>query len=148
MLQTFQISLTLSFYESSKLHFVFKNLIKLVHPSALDPEGILMLNSIREIFDLLGIDFESMQFLSEKIDKNSIIDAINNQRKCPALVTAMYDFPTRSFYNGHIMVAAGVKTKTVQHGSSNKQEYFIQCKNSYRDNPNLPGKFHHRYRHQ
>ena len=86
----------------SKLYFVLNGFIKLVHPSALDPKGILMLNSIREIFDLLGIDFESMQFVSEKIEKNSIIDAINDQRKCPAIVAAMYDFSTRSFYNGHI----------------------------------------------
>ena len=107
-----------------------------------------MLNSIREIFDLLGIDFESMQFVSEKIEKNSIIDAINNQRKCPAIVAAMYDFSTRTFYNGHIMVAAGIKTETVQYGSSIKQEYFIQCKNSYRDDPNQSGKFHHRYLHR
>ena len=114
--------MTLSLREPSKFCCVLKNFIKLVHPSALDPKGILMLNSIREIFDLLGIDFESMQFVSEKIEKNSIIDAINNQRKCPAIVTAMYDFPKRKFYNGHIMVAAGVKTETVQHGSLSKQE--------------------------
>ena len=119
-----------------------------MNPSALDVKGILMLNSVREIFDLVGIDFESMQFVSEKIEKKSIIDAINNQRKCPAIVAAMYDFSTRSFYNGHIMVAAGVKTETVQHGSSSKQEYFIQCKNSYRDDTNLSGKFHQRYRHR
>ena len=112
----------------------------------MDPEGILMLNSIREIFDLLGIDFESMQFVSEKIDYSSIIDAINNQKKCPAIVGAQYDFSTGSV-DAHAMVAAGVKTETVQHGSSTKQEYFIQCKNSYRDDPNQSGKFHHRYRH-
>ena len=111
----------------------------------MDPEGILMLNSIREIFDLLGIDFESMKFVPEKFDtQSSIIDAINNQRKCPAIVGANFDFSTGSV-DAHVMVAAGVKTETVQHGSSTKQEYFIQCKNSYRDDPNQPGKFHRRY---
>ena len=111
----------------------------------MDPEGILMLNSIREIFDLLGIDFESMKFISEKFDtQTSIIDAINNQRKCPAIVGANFDFSTGSV-DAHVMVAAGVKTETVQQGLSVKQEYFIQCKNSYRDDPNEPGKFHHRY---
>ena len=113
----------------------------------MDPEGILMLNSIREFFDLLGLNFESMQFVPEKFDTQiSIIDAINNQRKCPAIVGAMYDISTGSV-DAHAMVAAGVKTETVQHGSSSKQEHFIQCKNSYRDDPNLSGKFHHRYRH-
>ena len=111
----------------------------------MDPEGILMLNSIREIFDLLGIHFESMKFVPEKFDtQRSIFDAINNQRKCPVIVGAMFDFSTGSV-DAHVMVAAGVKTETDQHGSSVKQEYFIQCKNSYRDDPNQPGKFHRRY---
>ena len=110
----------------------------------MDPEGILMLNSIREIFDLLGLHFESMKFVSDKFDtQSSIIDAINNRRKCPAIVGAMYDISTGSL-DAHVMVAAGVKTETVQQGV--KQEYFIQCKNSYRDDPNQSGKFHHRYR--
>ena len=109
----------------------------------MDPEGILMLNSIREIFDLLGLNFESMKFVPEKIDTQiSIIDAINRQRKCPAIVGAKFDFSTGAV-DAHVMVAAGVKTETVQHGSSSKQQYFIQCKNSYRDDPNQSGKFHH-----
>ena len=111
----------------------------------MDPEGILMLNSIREIFDLLGLSFESMQFVQDQFDYSSIIDAINNQKKCPAIVGAKFDFSSGSV-DAHVMVATGIKTKTVQHGSSSKQEYFIQCKNSYRDDPNLSGKFHHRYR--
>ena len=114
----------------------------------MDPEGILMLNSIREIFDLLGLHFESMQFVPEKFDtQTSIIDAINYQQKCPAIVGAIYDFSTGSVA-AHAMVAAGVKTETVQNGSSTKKEYFIQCKNSYRDDTNLSGKFHQRYRHR
>ena len=112
----------------------------------MDPEGILMLNSIREIFDLLGIDFESMKFVPEEFPtQEAIIDAIKNQRKCPVIVGTMFDFPTRSVVCRHAMVAAGIKTETVKHGSSSKQEYFIQCKNSYRDDPNQSGKFHHRY---
>ena len=109
-----------------------------------------MLNSIREIFDVIGIYFESMKFVPEKFDtQRSIFDAINNQRKCPAIVGAK--FSTGSV-DVHAMVAAGVKTETVQqftvqHGSSSKQQYFIQCKNSYRDDPNQSGIFHHRHRH-
>ena len=107
----------------------------------MDPEGILMLNSIREIFDLLGIEFESIQFVSEQFDnQTSIIDAINNQRKCPAIVGAIHDISTGSV-DAHVMVAAGVKTETVQDGSSSKQVYFVQCKNSYRDDPNQSGNF-------
>lgn len=105
----------------------------------MDPAGILMLNSIREIFELLGINFEAMKFVAEKIDnQNSIMDAIINQRKCPAIVGGNFDFSTGSV-EVHIMVAAGVKSETV--GISTK--YFIQCKNSYRDDPNESGIFHH-----
>ena len=100
-----------------------------------------MLNSIREIFDIAGIPFESMKFVQEKFDnQNSIIDAINHQKKSPAIVGAKIDFSSRPFTVEcvHVMVAAGVKSKTV--GSSTK--YFIQCKNSYRDDQNQSGKFH------
>ena len=111
----------------------------------MDPEGILMLNSIREIFNLLRLSFQSMQFVPEKFDsQTSIIDAIHNQKKCPAIVGAKFDFSSGSV-DAHVMVATGIKTKNVQHGSSSKQEYFIQCKNSYRDDPNQSGKFQHRY---
>jgi len=100
----------------------------------MDPEGILMLNSIREIFDLVGLSFESMQFVQEKFDtQRSIIDAIHRQRKCPAIVGAKFDFSTGTVENAHVMVAAGVKTETVQ------RKFFIQCKNSYRDDPNQSG---------
>ena len=115
----------------------------------MDPQGILMLNSIREIFDIAGISFESMLFIEAKFnDQNSIIDAIDNQRLCPAIVGAKFNFSAGSIDCVHVMVAAGVKTETVQHGSSTKQVYFIQCKNSYRDDPSLSGKFHQRYLHR
>ena len=107
----------------------------------MDPIGILMLNSIRKIFDIAGISFESMLFIEEKFDnESSIIDAINNQRLCPAIAGAKFDFSTGSIDCAHVMVAAGVKSETV--GSLTK--YFIQCKNSYRDDPNQSGKFHYK----
>ena len=98
-----------------------------------------MLNSIREIFDLLGLHFESMKFVAEKFDnQNLLIDAIVNQKKCPAIVGGNFDFSTGSV-DVHIMVAAGIKSETI--GISTKD--FIQCKNSYRDDPNESGIFHH-----
>ena len=119
-----------------------KLIFKLVHPSSMDPKGILMLNSIREIFESIGIDFDSMRFIVQNFSEpRMIIRAINNQRKCPAIVGAQFDFLTGSV-NAHVMVAAGIKTETVQHGTSIQHEYFIQCKNSYRDDPNQSGKFH------
>ena len=108
----------------------------------MDPKGILMLNSIREIFDIVGISFESMKFVDEKFDnERSIIDAINIQKKCPAITGAKFDFSTRpvTVDCAHVMVAAGVKSETI--GAST--QHFIQCKNSYRDQ-NQPGKFYHK----
>ena len=106
----------------------------------MDPKGIFMLNSIREIFDISGISFESMLFIEANFDdQNSIIDAIDNQKLCPAIVGAKFDFSTRPVTVDcvHVMVAAGVKSETI--GAST--QHFIQCKNSYRDQ-NQPGKFH------
>ena len=106
----------------------------------MDPKGILMLNSIRKIFDIAGISFESMLFIEAKFDdQNSIIDAIHNQRLCPAILGAKFDSSAGLIDCAHVMVAAGVDSVTI--GSLAK--YFIQCKNSYRDDPNQPGKFHH-----
>ena len=99
-----------------------------------------MLNSIREIFDIAGISFESMLFNELFYDQNSIIDAIDNQRLCPAIVGAKFDFSAGLIECAHVMVAAGVKSETV--GSLTK--YFIQCKNSYRDDSNQSGKFYHK----
>ena len=108
----------------------------------MDPQGILMLNSIREIFNIAGISFESMLFIDAKNnDQNSIIDAIVNQKLCPAIVGAKYDFSKHPVTVDcvHVMVAAGVKSETI--GAST--QHFIQCKNSYRDQ-NQPGKFYHK----
>ena len=98
----------------------------------MDPKGILMLNSIREIFDMAGISFESMKFVDEKFDNGqSIINAINIQRKCPAITVYNFDFsknPLGDYVGAHAMVASGVKPELI--GASH---YFIQCKNSYRN---------------
>ena len=107
----------------------------------MDPQGILMLNSIREIFDIAGISFESLLFIAAKFDnESSIIKAIKIQKKCPVIAGAKFDFSTGSIKCVHVMVAAGVKSETV--GSLTKN--FIQCKNSYRDDPSQSGKFHHK----
>ena len=107
-----------------------------------------MLNSIREIFDIVGISFESMKFFDEIFDnERSIIDAINIQKKCPAIAGAKIDFSTRPVTVDcvHVMVAAGVKTDIRQASFLRRQKtkHFIQCKNSYRDDPNQSGKFYH-----
>ena len=104
-----------------------------------------MLNSVREIFDLVGIDFETTSLIPQKFDtQKSIIDAITNKKKYPAIVGGKFDLSSGTVY-AHAMVATGVKTEHVLIGSSVKQQHFIQCKSSDREDPNQPGKFHRRY---
>merc|ERR1719454_1182492 len=49
-------------------HVLQSAISRLVKPSAIDPPGILMLNSIREIFDIAGVPLESMKFVDEKFE--------------------------------------------------------------------------------
>ena len=107
-------------------------------PSAFDEAGIRMLDSIREIFDILDYDFESVEFnLIHYKNFEELAGAIND-RKCPiADVLQKYLFMEFDLYssdkNGsHAMIATGIKNQ-------NGVEY-IQLKNSYADNPNVQGK--------
>ena len=109
-------------------------------PSAFDEAGIRMLDSIREIFDILDIKFESIGFnLIEYKNFEQLTDAIDNG-KCPiADVLQNYLFMEFDQYssdkNGsHAMVATGIKEKN--------GVKFIQLKNSYADDPSMQGKIH------
>ena len=117
-------------------------------PSAFDDAGIRMLDSIREIFDILDIKFESVGFkLVEYKNFEELNKAINDD-KCPIIdVLEKYlEFDPWCFEilefdlyfsdkNGsHAMIATGIKNK-------NGIEC-IQLKNSYAENPNEQGKVH------
>ena len=99
-----------------------------------------MLDSIREIFDILDIKFESIGFnLIDYKNFEQLTDAIDNG-KCPiADVLQNYLFMEFDQYssdkNGsHAMVATGIKEKN--------GVKFIQLKNSYADDPSMQGKIH------
>ena len=88
-----------------------------------------MLDSIREIFDIIGIRFESVGFnwiIYE--NEKDLIDGINN-RKCP-VVDVLTSYYSSEKNGGHVMVATGMKKGK------------IQLKNSFADNPNEQGKVH------
>ena len=93
-----------------------------------------MLDSIREIFDLLGVDFESIQFKWIKYkNEKDLVDGINNG-KCPVVdVLKKYLYSTDT-NESHVMVATGIKE---ENGVKN-----IQLKNSFADNPDEQGKVH------
>ena len=103
-------------------------------PSAFDEAGIRMLDSIREIFDILDFDFESVDFdLIQYNNFDELKNAINN-KKCPiADILKEYIYPAEKG-GSHVMVATALKNK-------NGCEY-IQLKNSFADNPNEQGKVH------
>ena len=123
----------------SDIHF------QLVFPSAVDPAGILMLISIRKVFELIEIKPESIQFEKEEFNSQNIIDALSNEpKKCPVITAADFtDFfnfgvvPTSS----HAMVTAGVLkgSEFIQTNTSLANYCFIKCKNSYGNNPAQQG---------
>ena len=102
-------------------------------PSAFDEAGIRMLDSIREIFDILNIEFESVGFkLIEYNNFEQLSFAIKN-RKCPVVdVIQAHIDPSGQRGSSHCLVATGIQKK-------NDIEY-IQLKNAYADNPNEKGK--------
>ena len=101
-------------------------------PSAFDEAGIRMLDSIREIFDILEFEFESVDFELIKFNNfEELAGAINND-KCP-IADVLREYINPAVKGGsHVMVATGIKNE-------NGIEY-IQLKNSYADNPNEQGK--------
>ena len=125
--------------------FFFEIYLKLVYPSAIDPAGILMLRSIRKVFELLGIQPESIQFQKEEFNGQNIIDALRNEpQKCPVITAADFtdyfvsqEAPTL----GHVMVTAGALkgSEFIPTNTSLANQWFIKCKNSYGNDPTQPG---------
>ena len=118
---------------------------QLIYPSAVDPAGILMLRSIRKVFELLGIQPESIQFQKEEFNGQNVIDALRNEpQKCPVITAA--DF-TDYFVSqgaptlGHVMVTAGALkgSEFIPTNTSLANQWFIKCKNSYGNDPTQPG---------
>ena len=90
-------------------------------PTAFDEAGIRMLDSIREIFDIIGIRFESIGSNYDEYTEFKQLVAALKAGKCPVIGV-----------DSHAMVATGIKNK--------RGVQYIQLKNSYADNPNKPGK--------
>ena len=90
-----------------------------------------MLDSIREIFDILGVDFESIQFKWIKYkNEKDLVDGIKNG-KCP-VADVLKSYYSSDTNGSHVMVATGIKD---ENGVKN-----IQLKNSFADNPDEQGK--------
>ena len=100
-----------------------------------------MLESIRDIFNTANIQFESINFSAQEINgPNVMIDFIENDKKTPVVSACNPQFCQTTgqwLLNAHAMVATGIKIEVI--GGQTKQ--FLQCKNSYRDDPNVSGIF-------
>ena len=98
-----------------------------------------MLDSIREIFDILGLSFESVTFGFDSYhdkDAKCLDDAIYKEDKCPVVVVRDNFFdPNASEFTSHAMVAAGVEDGY----DEDEGQVWIQLKNSYRDDPGQEG---------
>ena len=103
----------------------------------MDPAGILMLRSVRIVFEMLGLQPESIKFKKEEFNSDNLIKALTeNPKKCPAIVT----FNLFGVLSPHIMVATNaLKGNELTRESKLKEQWFINCKNSYRDEISEPG---------
>jgi len=105
----------------------------------MDAAGILMLRSVRIVFEIKP---ESMNFIKERFNSDDIIVALTEQpKKCPAIVT----FNLYGDRSPHVMVATNA-LKGIDFIQGNESgvealcnEWFINCKNSYRDYEEEPG---------
>ena len=105
----------------------------------MDPAGILMLRSVRIVFEKVGILPESIKFKKEEFNSTNLIKALSeNPKKCPAIVT----FDILGARSPHIMVATNaLKGKEFTSDPLLREKWFINCKNSYRDDVSEPGTF-------
>ena len=92
-----------------------------------------MLDSVREIFDILNIGFESVGY--ELIEFKNFEELANgiNDGKCP-VVEVRREYYSEDKDGSHAMVATGIKEIN--------GVKFVQLKNSFADNPNEQGKVH------
>ena len=103
------------------------------------PAGILMLRSVRIVFEKNGIRPESIKFKKEQFNSLTLVKALTEKpKKCPAIVT----LDILGDCSPHIMVATNAsKGKDFTHDPLLSEKWFINCKNSYRGEISEPGKF-------
>ena len=108
----------------------------------MDPPGILMLRSVRIVFEMIGLKPESMKFIKEEFNASNLVKALTEEpKKCPVIVTFHLD----GNHYSHIMVATNA-LKGIEFipgegpvADNLRNKWFINCKNSYRDDTSEPG---------
>ena len=104
----------------------------------IDPPGIDLLKSIEDIFRQNGFLEKRPHFEVHEINTVARLKhhfTYNQSRVsmaiCPAIIACQFSNPPVA----HAMVATGINRKIV----NSKHVDFVQCKNSYRDDPSQPG---------
>ena len=109
-----------------------------------------MLGSVRKVFELLDINPESIPFRKEEFSGQNIIDALRNEpKKCPVITAADFTdyFISRNVQDirsHHAMVIDGALkgSEFIPSNTILADQWFIQCKNSYGNDPTQPGEIH------
>ena len=91
---------------------------------------------------MIGVEPESINFVKEEFNSGNLVEALTKQpKKCPAIVT----FNLTGDLSPHIMVATNA-LKGIEFiqgdgpfAESLRNKWFINCKNSYRDDIEEPG---------
>ena len=108
-------------------------IIKLTYPSSIDPPGICLLKSIQDIFCKVGLSENRPTFQIHEI--NTVEKLKTHLMKVPTCICPVIIAYQFSNHIAHAMVATGIRPNRI----NNKQEDFVQCKNSYRDDTSQPG---------
>ena len=93
---------------------------------------------------MIGMKPESIQFEKEEFNGQNIIGALTVEpRKCPVITAADFSdfFKARIKPESHAMVTAGALkgSEFIPANTSLADQWFIKCKNSYGNDPTLPG---------
>ena len=101
-----------------------------------------MLRSVRIVFEKIGLKPESVKFIKHQFNADNLVKALTEQpKKCPAVVT----LDLAGDRSPHVMVATNaVKGSDFIFGNEPinealRDQWFINCKNSYRDDISEPG---------
>ena len=120
--------------------------MKLTLPSAFDDAGILMLDSIREVFHIAGMIVaqprsktkNTVSFQYEQHSSHHELIRTITEGKCPVVQCSprLYkNISDESSTIEHVMVATGIEKST-------EGKNFIQLKNSHQEDPSEQGIIH------
>ena len=113
----------------------------------MDPPGIFMLRSVRIVFEMIGLKPESMKLIKHDLNADNLVQALNEYpKKCPAILTINLEtYRENGDLSPHIMVASNA-VKGIDfigehdpYSDSLRNQWYINCKNSYRDDISEPG---------